>query len=384
MTTDNNALAKAEVSPINTVRSALEKMKPQFAAALPQHITPDRLLRVAMTAIQTTPKLLDCDRQSLYAAIMKAAQLGLEPDGILGQAYLIPYGKTVQFIPGYKGLIDLARRSGEVSNIIAKEVCKNDKFDVQYHLEMPFSHTPKLDGDRGEVTHFWALARFKDGGFHWDYMTRAEVEAIRDQSSGWQSAKKWNKTAESPWEKHFIEMGKKTVIRRIAKFLPMSVQRAATMDQLNEAGKNAIINDYGEIVIDGTINQGGDDAQDVTQSTASKLDNFAGKDSAKHNPETGEVIEGVVNAAKETNATDQAEPPTKEITPLSEKPTGAEATAYGKIVLEELKAQPDNLKLQFFNMRDGERLIQVLKDKGMGILAAEIRKVVPELQGGAA
>lgn len=267
---------QAPAQPIDTVRAQLEKMKDQFAMVLPRHLTPERMFRVAMTAIQQTPKLLECDRKSLYSAVMRAAQLGLEPDGILGQAYLIPYGKQVQFIPGYKGLIDLARRSGEVSNIIAKEVCKNDEFTVDFSLEVPFVHKPKLDGDRGEITHFWAMARFKDGGFHWDYMTKAEVQSIRDQSSGWQSAKKYSKTAESPWEKHFVEMGKKTAIRRIAKYLPMSVQKAAMVEDLVNAGKSFTTNEFGEFVIDGDTGEVIDGNAEPLQNTPSKLDQFVG------------------------------------------------------------------------------------------------------------
>lgn len=272
----NTAVATQKKTEINTVRDALEKMKPQFALALPKHITPERLLRVAMTAIQTTPKLLDCDRQSLYSAVMKAAQLGLEPDGILGQAYLIPYGKQVQFIPGYKGLIDLARRSGEVSNIIAKEVCEKDKFSITWQQQPPFVHEQQPSGDRGKVIGFWALANFKDGGFHWDYMTVEEVQAIRNGSSGWQSAVKYGKQKDSPWEKNFVEMGKKTVIRRIAKFLPMSVQRAAAYDELQEAGKPVNLTDMGDIVIendDKTIE--GSVVTEETEASKSKLDEFA-------------------------------------------------------------------------------------------------------------
>lgn len=278
----NQAVANSPpVKPIDTVRAALEKMKSQFQMVLPKHITAERLFRVAMTAIQQTPKLLECDRQSLYSAVMRAAQLGLEPDGILGQAYLIPFKGKVQFIAGYKGLIDLARRSGEVSNIIAKEVCQNDEFDVDFSQEVPFVHKPKLDGNRGDVTHFWALARFKDGGFHWDYMSKDEVVAIRDGSSGWKSAVQYAKRDDegkvveinSPWVAHFIEMGKKTVIRRIAKFLPMSVQKAAAYDELAEAGKPVTINDYGDVVIDDTVieNETGED-----QKTKTKLDEFGG------------------------------------------------------------------------------------------------------------
>src|ERR1700751_4253441 len=96
----NTAATSVPAKPMETVRQALEKMIPQFQLALPKHITPQRMLRVAMTAIQNTPKLLDCDRHSLYAAIMKAAQLGLEPDGILGQAYLIPFDKSIKGADG--------------------------------------------------------------------------------------------------------------------------------------------------------------------------------------------------------------------------------------------------------------------------------------------
>lgn len=241
---ETNVVTKPK-NELQTVRDQLEKMKPQFEMALPKHITPERMLRVALTACQQTPKLLDCDRKSLFSAIMRAAQLGLEPDGILGQAHLIPYGNQVQFIPGYKGLIDLARRSGEVSNIIAKEVYSNDEFTVDFSQEIPFVHKPLLTGERGAVTHFWAMARFKDGGFHWDFMTKEEVEKIRDGSSG-----KNNQV----WRNHFIEMGKKTVIRRIAKYLPMSVQKAALVNDLVDAGKKFHNNEFGEIIIEGDAN----------------------------------------------------------------------------------------------------------------------------------
>lgn len=255
----------AAAKPIDTVRAVFEKMKPQFAVALPKHITPERMVRVALTAIQNTPKLLDCDKQSLYSAVMRAAQLGLEPDGVLGQAYLIPYGKTVQFIPGYKGLIDLARRSGEVSNIIAKEVYANDEFTVDFSKEIPFVHKPKLEGERGELTHFWAMARFKDGGFHWDYMTKKEVETIRDKGNGKNNA---------VWKDYFVEMGKKTAIRRIAKYLPMSVQKAAVIEDLMDAGKKFTSDEYGEIIIEGEVTE--PKAETAKPAIANKLDSFAG------------------------------------------------------------------------------------------------------------
>ena len=270
---------------IQGVQQTLESMKSQFAMCLPSHLKPERMCRVALTAVQNTPKLLECNRQSFYLAVLRAAQLGLEPDGILGQAYLLPYGDNVQLIVGYKGLIDLARRSGEVSNIIAKEVCKNDEFSVDFSKEVPFVHKPKLDGDRGEITHFWAMARFKDGGFHWDYMTLKEVETIRDNSSGYKRA--LNKAVrdkdrniikmESPWFNNFIEMGKKTVIRRISKFLPMSVQRAAVVEDLVDGGKKFTADQFGEIVIDGDDGVIEGTAETVDKTHAGKLDQFAGQ-----------------------------------------------------------------------------------------------------------
>jgi len=275
-------------TPINTVRDALEKMKGQFEMVLPKHLTPDRLCRIAITAIQQTPKLLECDRQSLFSAIMRSAQLGLEPDGVLGQAYLIPYAGKVQFIPGYKGLIDLARRSGDVSNIIAKEVCENDDFEINWHESMPFRHKQPTRGERGEVIGCWALARFKDGGFHWDYMSVDEILRIRDGSSGWKSAVQYNKTATSPWTTDKVEMYKKTLIRRISKFLPMSVQRAAMVEDLIDQNKQFTVDELGEISIDNTPDPKGmrDVSGDVeiSEPKKSKLDTFVSSSPATPTP----------------------------------------------------------------------------------------------------
>ncbi len=262
----NNLAMRKEVV---DVQSLLEKMKPQMSMALPKHITPERMIRIALTAVQNTPKLLECDRNSLLLAILRSAQLGLEPDGILGQAYLVPYAGKVQLIPGYRGLIDLARRSGEVSNIIAKEVYENDVFEIDFSQEIPFVHKPILKGERGEVVFFWALARFKDGGFHWDYMAVDEVIKIRNGSSGWQNAVKYNKTKDSPWENHFIEMAKKTVIRRIAKYLPMSVQKASLVEDLIDSNQKFSVDAFGEVIV-GEIVEGEPNAESKSKKNASE------------------------------------------------------------------------------------------------------------------
>lgn len=298
----------AQARPIDTVRAALEKMKPQLAMALPRHLTPDRLLRVAMSAIQNTPKLLECDRTSLYSAIMTCAQLGLEPDGVLGQAYLIPYGNKVQFIPGYRGLIALARNSGEVLSIQAHEVCERDTFTYRFGLRAELDHVPAA-GDRGAVTHFWAMAEFKGGGNHWDVMTKAEVDAIRDGSQGYRMAKRFAKdgVVNSPWVQHYVEMGKKTAVRRIAKYLPMSVQKAAALADAYDGGRHGSIDEHGEIVIA--------DAQ---------VETTAGRDDAPRQTALDRFEKGDVTDA-ETVASGDAQP--AQAPPASDPPAAAHVSA---------------------------------------------------------
>lgn len=265
------------IKPVEDVRATLERLKPQMMLALPRHLTPERLCRVAMTAIQNTPKLLECDRTSLFAAIMTCAQLGLEPDGVLGQAYLVPFAGKVQLIPGYRGLISLARNSGEVRSIAAHEVCARDEFEYAYGLEPVLRHVP-ANGDRGDITHFYAVAHFVNGGHHFEVMTRSEVEAIRDGSSGYKTALRYAKAGQdpqTPWVQNFIEMGKKTAIRRISKFLPMNVQKAAALADSYDTGRHAQIGDAGELVIDVEAEPEEPKSHEVS---TSGLDQFAAAD----------------------------------------------------------------------------------------------------------
>lgn len=286
----------------DTVRAALEKLKPQFAMALPKHLTPERLLRVTMTAVQNTPKLLECDRTSLFAAVTTCAQLGLEPDGVLGQAYLVPFKGKVQFIPGYKGYLTLARNSGEISTIQAHEVRENDFFDYGYGLNERLDHRP-AEGDRGEITHFYAYAKFKDGGHVFEVMTRADVEAIRDNSEGYKAFKQ-GYIKSTPWESHFVQMGRKTVIRRLANYLPLSVQRAAALDAAYENGVSASTNEYGDVMIDAAAEEVTEEAEAPTNGVGSKLDALAGEDES----ETEGEAEPAPAAKKKAPAKKAAEP----------------------------------------------------------------------------
>ena len=268
---------------VDTVRAALEQMKPQLALALPEHLTPERLLRVTMTAIQNNPKLLDCDRTSLWAAVMTSAQLGLEPDGALGQAYLVPFGNKVQFIPGYKGYLTLARNSGEISTIQAHESCVNDLFEFAYGLNERLDHVP-ADGERGEVKYFYAYAKYKDGGHIFEVMTRAEVNAIRDNSEAYKAFKA-KRIKSTPWDSDYVQMGRKTVIRRLANYLPLSVQRAAALDAAVERGSHADIDKYGDVIIDAKASEVAqpEEQTGATGATA-KLDQLAGPTNGDDKP----------------------------------------------------------------------------------------------------
>lgn len=222
----------------------LEKFKGEIARALPRHINPDRMARIALTAFRMTPKLAECDPRSVFAAVIQSSQLGLEV-GLMGEAHLVPFGNQCQLIPGYTGLMKLVRQSGLVQDIYAHEVRVNDKFTLKLGMERSLEHEPLTapggfpasDEERGEVVGFYAVAVFKDGSRTFVAMGRKEVEKIRDNSRGYQAAKRFKK--ESIWDSDFVAMGLKTVIRRLCKFMPKSPELATAlaMDAVNEQGQ---------------------------------------------------------------------------------------------------------------------------------------------------
>jgi recombination protein RecT len=220
-----------------TVMGLLEQMKGEIARCLPSHLTPDRMARIAMTELRKTPKLQECDPMSFIAAIMQASQLGLEP-GIMGSCYLIPFfnsklGKfECTFMPGYRGFLDLARRSGQIKSLVARAVYENDVFEYEYGLEERVTHKPAMD-ERGELKAVYAVALLKDGGHQFEVMSKREIEAVRQKSQG--------KNA-GPWTEYYDEMARKTVVRKLFKWLPCSVemQKAVSLDELQEIGKQNI------------------------------------------------------------------------------------------------------------------------------------------------
>jgi recombination protein RecT len=220
----------------DAIQALLEKHGPEIAMVLPQHVTPERLLRIAISEVRRNPKLANCSSASLLSAIFSCASLGLEPGGPLGHAYLIPYGQECTFQVGYKGMIDLARRSGQIESLSARAVYELDSFQYSFGLHEDLVHQPAT-GERGQLTHAYAVARLKDGGIQFEVMDRRELEEVRDGSQGYQMAKKYNKN-DTPWISSFDEMCRKTVIRRLFKYLPVSVEISKVVS-LDEAG------DYG-------------------------------------------------------------------------------------------------------------------------------------------
>lgn len=234
-----------------TLMDLFNEMKPAIQQAIPSHLTPERLLRIATTSIRTNPKLKVCTPESLLGAVMQCAQLGLEPS-ILGHAYLVPYrnkkkdekGKEIgwadeaQFQIGYKGLIELARRTGQISSIMAQPVHEEDEFEYEYGINEKLKHIP-ADGDRGPVVKYYAYAKFKDGGYSFLVMSRKDIETHRDKFS---KAKSYG-----PWLEHFDEMAKKTVLKALMKYMPISVEFAKAIAQ-DETTKREVAKDMSEVI----------------------------------------------------------------------------------------------------------------------------------------
>lgn len=202
-----------------TMRSYIKSMQGEIAKALPSVMTPERFTRITLTALTTNPQLAETTPASFVGAMMTAAQLGMEPNTPLGQAYLIPFrnkGKLeCQFQLGYKGLIDLAYRSGEVSVIQAHTVYEQDDFEYELGLEPKLKHIPAKSVDKGAPIFFYAMFKTKDGGYGFEVMSVEDVRA---------HAKKYSQSfssAYSPWTKNFEEMAKKTVLKKALKYAPL-------------------------------------------------------------------------------------------------------------------------------------------------------------------
>ena len=238
-----NQTAVAAKSEKKTMQAYIKSMEGEIKKALPSVITPERFTRMVLSALSVNPKLGDCTPTSFLGAMMSAAQLGLEPNTPLGQAYILPYNNRgqmeAQFQLGYKGLIDLSYRSGEVEVVQAHIVYENDEFSCEYGLEPKLVHKP-ADKERGNPVKVYAMFKTKSGGYGFEVMSMDDIR---------KHAEKYSKaygTSFSPWKTSFEEMAKKTVLKRVLKYAPLKSDfvRAVVQD---ETIKNEVSEDMYEV-----------------------------------------------------------------------------------------------------------------------------------------
>lgn len=234
------------------IKDYIKSYEREIAKALPNVITPERFARMATTAVTQTPALATCTPQSFIGAMLTAAQLGLEPNTPLGQAYLIPYGNNCQFQLGYRGLIELAHRSGDIKSIEAHVVYANDEFDFEFGLNPRLKHKPAKK-DRGDAVWVYAVYHTKDDGFGFEVMSVEDINKHRA---------KYSKAKSSPWDTAWEEMAKKTVIKKVLKFAPLKTEfvRAMVSDETTTdaviengdielvQGEYEVIEDTGEVI----------------------------------------------------------------------------------------------------------------------------------------
>ena len=228
------------------IEDMIKAMSPEIKNALPDVITPERFTRMALSTLNNNVKLRECAPVTFLAAMMNAAQLGLEPNTPLGQAYLIPYRNhgqmECQFQIGYKGLIDLVYRNPNIQTVQAQCVYENDTFEYELGLEPKLVHKPALT-DRGSLILVYALWKAENGGYGFEVMSKADIDAhARRYSQSYNSSS-------SPWKSNFEEMAKKTVIKKCLKYAPLrsDILRAVSTD---ETIKSSISVDMSEVAPD--------------------------------------------------------------------------------------------------------------------------------------
>lgn len=303
-----------EAAPTEILRGQLARMGGDFKNALPDHIKPEKFQRVVMTVVQQQPDLLAADRKSLLGSCMKCAADGLVPDG--REAALVIFNtknkaggweKKVQYMPMLAGVQKRVRNSGEVSGIEAHVIYEHDAFVWRQGLAASIEHAPKFPGDRGKAIGAYAVAKFKDGSDpQFEVMDVAEIERVRAASKSKDSG---------PWVQWWPEMARKTVFRRLAKWLPMDADPEALLRRDDE---NAI---EAGVTIEGTATA----AASVPQVQRSKLDTL--EDMSAPITDDAPTFEGEIIDSE-----------TGEVVPE----TGPDAT----YLIEQIEAAPDAAALE--------------------------------------
>lgn len=223
----NEGLVKKENGDKQSLSQWLDSMKPQIERALPSHLKADRFLRVVLTTLRMNSKLAACEPQSFLAAMMTSAQLGLEINTPLGEAYIIPYKTEASFQLGYRGILALAYRTNMYRMVYAMEVYRNDQFSYEYGLNPDLVHKPAPKPE-GDPTHYYAVYHLTNGGMAFRVWARDKVIAHAEKFS-----QSYKKQTDSPWKSDFDSMAKKTVLIDLFKYAPKSVEfaKALTFDE---------------------------------------------------------------------------------------------------------------------------------------------------------
>lgn len=237
----SNTLAVKKEAPKATIGDLIYSYKDKFASALPSVITPERFARISANAVASNPQLAKCSQTSLIGALLCSAQAGLEPNTSLGQAYIIPYGDKAQFQISYKGLIELAHRSGQLKDISAHIVYENDTFEYELGLDPKLKHIPAMK-DRGEATWVYAVYHLNSGGYGFEVMSVEDINRHRRQYSKTRGS--------SPWDTAWEEMAKKTVVKKALKYAPMASDFVRATNQDEHTADIDLSSDFTEATVD--------------------------------------------------------------------------------------------------------------------------------------
>lgn len=258
------AVAKKQGTVVDYLNN--ETFKNQLAGALPKFLDTDHFIRSAITEFRLNPTLAECSVPSVLGYFMQAAACGLEPASMLGQCYPVPFRnkktgmREVTFILGFRGMLSIARRSGEIASVVAEVVHENDEFSIEYGMEPKLVHKPCIDGDPGAFRGAYVVVRFKGEGIDpvIKYMPKTEIDAHRRRSKSSDSG---------PWVTDYDEMAKKTVFRSVFKWLPISIEQiqATTTDGgVSRYNPDAKTNDIDDLVEVEFVAAQDDNAPDTT------------------------------------------------------------------------------------------------------------------------
>lgn len=269
MTTEDTSLVRPNGNsdnPVQSLKRFLDARQKNLAAYAASRIKPDMLVRLALFEFSNNEWLRKCTPESIYRSLILSAQIGLEPSGIKGEAYLVPFKGTCTLIPGWRGLVKLALRSRAVKRLNSFVVYERDAFKIYLGSEPRVEHEPYLGADRGELLGAYAVAKMDNGEVDVEWMDVGELQKIKDNAAKSRGGKPG--PAYADWEE---QMYRKAPIRRLAKRLPLGDDFFLAMkaDELGETGEQEKVNSF----IDADFTE---TSQATTDSIANKLAEKAG------------------------------------------------------------------------------------------------------------